>query len=121
MPGRASNPEVSPLDRARDRSRPACHYPADKSLQSLQGRRITAIHVQRLAIGRDRLLALAGTVIRTNKRIRANRNRRLGVDRVPPQGGYWRLRMAWETPVVEEIAVGLEVTAYVSAEEDELL
>jgi coenzyme PQQ precursor peptide PqqA len=29
--------------------------------------------------------------------------------------------MAWETPVVEEIAVGLEVTAYVSAEEDELL
>ena len=29
--------------------------------------------------------------------------------------------MAWETPVIEEIAVGLEVTAYVSAEEDELL
>ena len=29
--------------------------------------------------------------------------------------------MAWETPVIEEIAVGLEVTAYMSAEEDELL
>jgi coenzyme PQQ precursor peptide PqqA len=29
--------------------------------------------------------------------------------------------MAWETPVVEEIAVGLEATAYVSAEEDDLL
>jgi coenzyme PQQ precursor peptide PqqA len=29
--------------------------------------------------------------------------------------------MAWETPVVEEIAVGLEVTAYVSADEDDLL
>ena len=29
--------------------------------------------------------------------------------------------MAWETPVVEEIAVGLEVTAYVSAEEEDLL
>ena len=29
--------------------------------------------------------------------------------------------MAWESPVVEEIAVGLEVTAYVSAEEDEVL
>ena len=29
--------------------------------------------------------------------------------------------MAWETPVVEEIAVGLEVTAYVSADEDVLL
>jgi coenzyme PQQ precursor peptide PqqA len=29
--------------------------------------------------------------------------------------------MAWETPVVEELAVGLEVTAYVSADEDELL
>ena len=29
--------------------------------------------------------------------------------------------MAWETPVVEEIAVGLEVTAYTSAEEHEVL
>jgi coenzyme PQQ precursor peptide PqqA len=28
--------------------------------------------------------------------------------------------MAWETPLVTEIAVGLEVTAYVSAE-DEIL
>ena len=28
--------------------------------------------------------------------------------------------MAWETPVVEEIAVGLEVTAYVSADENEV-
>ena len=28
--------------------------------------------------------------------------------------------MVWETPVIEEIAVGLEVTAYVSADEDEL-
>ena len=31
------------------------------------------------------------------------------------------MRMAWESPVVEELAVGLEVTAYVSADEDELL
>src|SRR3954468_5652513 len=49
-----------------------------------------------------------------------NRDRHLGVDRVSPQGSYWRSRMVWETPVVEEIAVGLEVTAYVSADEDEL-
>ncbi len=28
--------------------------------------------------------------------------------------------MAWETPVVEEITVGLEVTAYMSADEDEV-
>jgi len=29
--------------------------------------------------------------------------------------------MMWEAPVVEEMAVGLEVTAYVSAEEDDVL
>ena len=29
--------------------------------------------------------------------------------------------MAWETPVVPEIAVGLEVTSYVSGEDEVLL
>jgi coenzyme PQQ precursor peptide PqqA len=29
--------------------------------------------------------------------------------------------MAWETPIVVEIAVGLEVTSYVSAEDEALL
>ena len=30
-------------------------------------------------------------------------------------------RMAWETPTVTEIAVGLEVTSYVSGEDEVLL
>jgi coenzyme PQQ precursor peptide PqqA len=29
--------------------------------------------------------------------------------------------MAWETPIVTEIAVGLEVTSYVSGEDEVLL
>jgi coenzyme PQQ precursor peptide PqqA len=37
------------------------------------------------------------------------------VARFDAEGG----KMAWETPIVTEIAVGLEVTAYVS--EDEVL
>jgi coenzyme PQQ precursor peptide PqqA len=30
-------------------------------------------------------------------------------------------RMAWETPIVTEIAVGMEVTSYVSGEDEVLL
>ena len=33
--------------------------------------------------------------------------------------GQRRERMTWETPVVTEVAVGLEVTSYVSGDEGE--
>ena len=53
------------------------------------------------------------------------------MDLAPERGvgmnGYERMRapegtgMAWETPIVTEIAVGMEVTSYVSGEDEVLL